>query len=77
MSDVLTRPERATDRAIAKRLRAKVTAAGGCRYCLHRLTNWGGCQASRTFPMCVKERDGAQFEPDRQKLQGDTDGKDE
>lgn len=71
MTELLTRPELATERALAKRLRSKVTAAGGCPYCLHRLTNWGGCQQGRTFPMCLKERVGAAFEPDQDRLTGE------
>lgn len=70
MTETLTRPEQAAERALARRLRLKVTAAGGCPYCLYRLTNWGGCTKGRTFPMCLKTK-GDEFEPDYQRLTGE------
>lgn len=73
MGEVLTRPERAAERELARRARVKVVAAGGCPYCLHRLTNWGGCRQGRTFPACMKSP-GVEFEPDHEKLQGESHG---
>ncbi|MDE2427002.1 MAG: hypothetical protein KGO96_13975 [Elusimicrobia bacterium] len=72
MPDAYTRPELATERAIARRLRAKVTAAGGCAYCLHAVHGWGrsACDApNRTFPRCLATP-GAKFEPDYDRLRG-------
>lgn len=70
MSDAYTKPERATERGLARRQVAKVTAAGGCAYCTHRLTNWGGCESThRTFPLCL-HTPGTSFEPDHDKLRG-------
>ncbi|HEV2540216.1 MAG TPA: hypothetical protein VGU03_10965 [Frateuria sp.] len=71
MVETLTRPELATERALARRLRLKVTAAGGCAYCIHRLTNWGGCTAGRAFPLCMKTK-GIAFEPDYDRLKGES-----
>jgi hypothetical protein len=62
-------PERAAERAIAHRLRAKVYRMGGCGACQHRLTNWGGCQQDRTFPRCLSTP-GTHFEPDHERLKG-------
>lgn len=73
VTEVLTRPEMAAERALARRQLAKVNAAGGCVYCMNRLTNWGGCTAGRTFPLCTKTK-GVEFEPDQAKLQGDCHG---
>jgi hypothetical protein len=76
MGDVLTRPERAAERALARRLRLKVVAAGGCEYCRHAVHGWGisACSAAdRTFPRCMKTP-GVEFEPDHEKLQGDSHG---
>jgi hypothetical protein len=73
MADVLTPPEHSTERALAKRLRAKVTAAGGCAYCTHRVEGWGRAACSttgRTFPLCMKTP-GTEFEPDHQRLTGE------
>lgn len=71
MADVLTRPELAAERALARLKRLKVTAAGGCPYCTHRLTNWGGCEKGRAFPRCLSTP-GTQFEPDHEKLKGES-----
>jgi hypothetical protein len=76
MAELLTRPEQAAERELAKRLRKKVTAAGGCAYCIHAVHGWGisACRtAGRTFPLCMKTR-GVEFEPDHEKLQGDSHG---
>lgn len=77
MTEVLTRPELATERQLARRLRAKVTAAGGCAYCLHAVHGWGvsACStAGRTFPLCLKDKASPQFEPDHALLKGASDG---
>lgn len=76
MAETLTRPEQATERALAKRLRLKVTAAGGCAYCAHRVEGWGraACNsAGRTFPRCISTP-GTHFEPDHEKLRGEDHG---
>lgn len=76
MADVLTRPERAAERELARRQRVKVVAAGGCPYCRNAVHGWGvsACSTTgRTFPLCMKTR-GVEFEPDHEKLQGDCDG---
>lgn len=70
MAETLTAPEKATERELARRQRIKVTQAGGCPYCIHRLTNWGGCSIDRrTFPMCLKAGTPS-FEPDNKRLKG-------
>jgi hypothetical protein len=72
VSELLTSPERATERELAKRLRIKVTQAGGCKYCIHRVEGWGlyACSAEgRSFPLCLKTP-GTSFEPDHDKLRG-------
>lgn len=74
MPDAYTRPERATEFGLARRQVAKVTAAGGCAYCLHAVHGWGrsACDTNgRTFPRCL-HTPGTQFEPDHQRLQGDS-----
>lgn len=72
MTDVYSRPERATEFGLARRKVAKVTAAGGCVYCTHAVHGWGrsACDTpSRSFPLCLKTP-GLQFDPDHDKLQG-------
>lgn len=72
MAEALTPPEQQAERAIAKRLRAKVTAAGGCVYCSHRVEGWGraACDTpGRVFPRCLHTA-GRKFEPDYEKLKG-------
>lgn len=72
VDSVLTLPELATERSLAKRLRAKVTAAGGCRYCIHAVHGWGksACDTQgRIFPRCL-HTSGVQFEPDYERLKG-------
>ena len=74
MAEPLTLPEHATERAIAKRLRAKVTAAGGCAYCLHAVHGWrrSACDTTgRTFPGCLSTP-GTHFEPDHEKFKGES-----
>lgn len=71
--DDYTSPEISTERGLARRQVAKVTAAGGCAYCLHRVEGWNrvACdQPHRTFPRCISTP-GLGFEPDHQKLQGE------
>jgi hypothetical protein len=68
-----TAPERSTERAKAVRVRAAIYRAGGCTYCLHRLTNWGGCEQGRTFPLCLKTP-GTEFELDQKRLKGASNG---
>jgi hypothetical protein len=67
-----TSPELCVERDMARRQRAKVTAAGGCPYCIHRVDFLGKSTCDlphRTFPRCISTP-GLGFEPDRQKLQG-------
>lgn len=76
MSEPYSRPERAAERELARRQRIKVTAAGGCLYCKHAVHGWGisACSTTgRTFPLCMKTP-GVEFEPDHEKLQGDSHG---
>lgn len=68
-----TRPERAAEIALSRRIVARVTAAGGCAYCINAVHGWGrsACDApGRVFPRCL-HTPGKQFEPDHNKLQGD------
>lgn len=62
-------PERATERQMAKRLRAKVLRAGGCAYCLNRIEGWGltACGIDTTFPRCMQQD---KFQLDHDKLKG-------
>lgn len=72
MADDYTQPERSAEITLAKRMRTKVTAAGGCPYCIHAVHGWGrsACsRAGRVFPLCLKTP-GTQFEPDYDKLRG-------
>ena len=72
MAETLTLPELSTERAQAKRLRAKVTAAGGCPYCIHAVHGWGksACDTQgRIFPRCL-HMPGVHFEPDYERLKG-------
>ena len=65
-------PERATERQLAKRLRAKVYREGGCKFCRHSVHGWGksACDTTgRTFPRCMSTP-GKQFELDHDKLKG-------
>ena len=65
-----TQPERHLERRICRRLVAKVTRDGGCRYCIHAVHGWdtSACDTpGRTFPLCLKTR-GLGFEPDHERL---------
>lgn len=65
-----TMPERSTERGIARRQMAKVTAAGGCLYCANRVEFHGLATCDlphRTFPRCLATP-GMSFEPDYEKL---------
>jgi len=69
-----TGPERSAELRNARRLRRKVTAAGGCPYCIHAVHGWcrSACDTpGRTFPLCLKTP-GIGFEPDEKKLQGES-----
>lgn len=68
----LSRPETFAERLGCTELAAKVRAAGGCTYCLHRVEGWNhvACdQPHRSFPRCLTVP-GLNFEPDHVKLQG-------
>lgn len=68
----LSRPEMFAERVGCAELAAKVRAAGGCAYCVHRVEGWNrvACdQPHRTFPRCLLVP-GLSFEPDHVKLQG-------
>jgi hypothetical protein len=72
MTDLLTAPERATERDQAKRVRAEIYRAGGCGVCKHAVHGWGksACNTSgRVFPCCMSTP-GTQFEIDYTKLKG-------
>lgn len=72
MAEAYTQPERSTEVALAKRLRAKVTAAGGCAYCIHAVHGWdrSACDTiGRVFPRCLSTP-GTKFEPDYDRLKG-------
>lgn len=72
MPDPYTKPELCAERAIAKRMRAKVTAAGGCKYCIHAVHGWktSACDTfGRVFPRCLSTP-GTKFEPDYDRLKG-------
>lgn len=74
MTDPYTRPERSTEIGLARRLRVKVVAAGGCKYCVHAVHGWNrsACDTpGRTFPLCMKTP-GLGFEPDYDRLKGAT-----
>lgn len=67
-------PERSAERALARRQLAKVYRKGGCHYCKHRVEGWGksACNTiGRTFPRCMSTP-GKQFEPDHERLKGET-----
>lgn len=73
VAEEYTTPELSAERDLARRQRAKVTAAGGCKFCLNRVEGWNriACdQPHRTFPRCISTP-GLGFEPDHQKLQGE------
>jgi hypothetical protein len=73
--DEYTTPELSTERGQAARMRSKVYALGGCGACLNRVEGWGRvtCDAPhRTFPRCLATP-GLSFEPDYEKLKGETD----
>jgi hypothetical protein len=70
VSDALTRPERAAERAIAKRIRDGMVNI--CAHCIHRQTHWGVSHCpreGREFPACV-ETPGITFEFDATTIQG-------
>ena len=70
MSDALTRPERAAEREIAKRIRSGMVNI--CDHCIHRQTHWGVSHCprdGRQFPACV-ETPGITFEFDASTVQG-------
>jgi hypothetical protein len=72
VGELLTKPEQSAERELAKRQRIKVTQAGGCVYCVHRVEGWGRAACNtpgRTFPLCLKTP-GTQFEPDYDRLKG-------
>lgn len=74
MTDLLTPPERATERDHAKRVRARIYQLGGCGACKHAIHGWGksACDTlGRTFPRCMSTP-GTQFEIDHTKLRGVT-----
>lgn len=71
--DDYTRPERSAEFARARRIRARVLAAGGCAMCLHRVQGWGlsACsRPNRRFPMCMKDRASPAFELDESTVEG-------
>jgi hypothetical protein len=67
MAMPLTRPEQYVEEGITRRKLAIVARCGGCPVCTHRLTNWGGCEADRRYPLCMKTP-GTQFEPDHEAI---------
>lgn len=72
MTELLTTPERATERQRAKRIRALIYRVGGCAVCIHAAHGWGvsACEApGRTFPRCLSTP-GKQFEPDHERMKG-------
>ncbi|MFC4526391.1 hypothetical protein ISN76_13035 [Dyella halodurans] len=74
MSDLLTAPERATERDQAKRVRAQIYRLGGCGACKHAVHGWGksACNTiGRTFPRCMSTP-GIGFELDPDQLKGNT-----
>ena len=72
----LTRPENFAERGERRRIVAKVTAAGGCAYCLNRDTSvlaWGRSVCTKTgraFPLCLHDKAKPAFELDEQQLKG-------
>lgn len=69
----LTAPETFAERIGCAVLAARVKAANGCTYCVHRAEGWNrvACdQPHRTFPRCLATP-GIQFEPDFTKLTGE------
>lgn len=69
MDDTYSRPERATEFAIARRHLAAVYR-DPCGHCMHRETAFGKsvCPTfGRTFPRCCSTP-GLQFEPDHETL---------
>ena len=68
--DSLTRPERAAEREIAKRIRGDMVNV--CDHCIHRQTHWGysHCQREgRNFPACIETPD-ITFEFDATTIRG-------
>ena len=59
MSDGYTRPERAAEFALARRLLAKIHARRGCPLCVHRVEGWGrsacGLEPAKAFPGCMQD----------------------
>lgn len=76
MAELLTRPERATERDIARRKLAKILREGAmCAYCRNRdpQTIFGRsvCQTfGRAYPLC-SSTPGLQFDPDHERLKGE------
>lgn len=78
-------PERATERMLAKRYRAKINRDGKCSVCVHRDRTFGvfHCQNTpdRQFPKCMSDKGVGQFTVDAEAVQsamkgnGDESGK--
>jgi hypothetical protein len=70
MADGLTKPEHETERALAKRIRDRMTNV--CDHCIHRQVDWGYSHCprdGRSFPTCV-ETPGISFELDERTIRG-------
>lgn len=59
MSEGYTRPERAAEIAVARRILVRVNRCQGCPMCLHRVEVWGmaacGLEPAKRFPECVRD----------------------
>ena len=77
MTEVLTRPERATERQLARREMARILREGSmCSACVHRQQpnplKVDVCQTfGRAYPLC-EHSPGKKFEPDHALLKGES-----
>lgn len=63
-ADHLTRPERTTDRALAREIRDRILRCKGCAMCTRRVEGFDliGCGEWLKFPACVDSPRGFQLD---------------